>query len=240
MLHFAVLVFSLKKQNWNKTQMPHICSPKHWNSEMLKGTCIWYWGGTCWANAVGSGHNCTLFGCFRKENYEAKKGWHKWSLSLTNRIVTELNVHHHKDNIMKFLKKNKKKTQTTWLNTYSGQSRCHWKHHLSAEPSPGSRRGKKKNLVDDGTSTKSRSKKNTIKTQEPSWLLNTIWSPAELCPGLFWVVLFMLVKAGTTFSAITIQLFDLGHHGTTTVFANNDKKIMFKTLTVIGTVQYST
>lgn len=88
--------------------MPHICSPKHWNSEMLKGTCIWYWGGTCWADAVGSGHNCSLFGCFRKENYEAKKGWHKWSLSLTNRIVTELNVHHHKDNIMKLFKIKKK------------------------------------------------------------------------------------------------------------------------------------
>lgn len=53
--------------------MPQICSLKHWTIEMLKDTCIWYWGGTCWADAVGPGHNCTLSGCFRKENYEAKK-----------------------------------------------------------------------------------------------------------------------------------------------------------------------
>lgn len=122
--------------------MPQICSLKHWTSEMLKDTCIWYWGGTCWADAVGPGHNCTLSGCFRKENYEAKKGWHQWSLSPTSTIVTELNVHHHNDNIMNFLI-----MQTTWLITYSGQSRCHWTHHLSAEPSPDNRRRKRKNVL---------------------------------------------------------------------------------------------
>lgn len=31
-------------------------------------TCIWYWRGTCWANAVGSGHHASLSGTFSKES----------------------------------------------------------------------------------------------------------------------------------------------------------------------------
>lgn len=41
-------------------------------SEILKDTCIWYRWCTCWADAVGSGHNCPLFGCFSKETYKTK------------------------------------------------------------------------------------------------------------------------------------------------------------------------
>lgn len=82
------------------------------------------------------------FWLFQQRKLWNKKGWHQWSLSLTDRIVTELNVHHHKDNMINFLKK-----QTTWLNTYWGQSRCRWTHHLSAEPSPDNRRGEKQKCV---------------------------------------------------------------------------------------------
>lgn len=135
------------------------------------------------------------FWLFQQRKLWSKKGWHQWSLSLTDRIVTELNVHHHKDNIINFLKK-----QTTWLNTYWGQSRCRWTHHLSAEPSPDNRRGKSKNVCWWWNKYKIPQPKNTIKNQEPNWVLNTIWSPAELCPGFFffWVVLVMLVKVGST------------------------------------------
>lgn len=36
-------------------------------------TCIWYWGGTCGANAVGPGHNRTFAHSFGKETYRARK-----------------------------------------------------------------------------------------------------------------------------------------------------------------------
>lgn len=187
------------KKTTNATKFPS----RQWiMSEMLRDTCIWYRGCTRGADAVGSGHNCSPFGCFSKETCEARR-------LMSDTTVARLNLHQRKTKIMKFLGEKWRK----WLNTYWGQSRRHWTHHRSAEPSPDHSPGKWEKNVLLMEQVQNPWAKNTTKDPELGRLVNTRVSYWALAWFESWIGPFMSAKLSlqTQFSGlfwgITIQRF---------------------------------
>lgn len=152
-------------------------------SEMLRDTCIWYRGCTRRADAVGSGHNCSPFGCFSKETCEARR-------LMSDTTVARLNLHQHKAKIMKFLGGKVDKLADYLLGSkppsLNAPSVC-W---AIARPQP-RKMGKNELLMEQVQNPRA---KNTTKDKELGWVVNTRISYWALAWFESWIGPFMSAK----------------------------------------------
>lgn len=167
-------------------------------SEMMRDTCIWYRGCTWRVDAVGSGHNCSPFGCLSKETCGARG-------PMSDTTVARLNLHQHKAKIMKFLRG--KSRQTGWILTGVKASVTERTIGLLSHRHTTAQGNGEKRVV-DGTSTKPQSQKYN-KDQELGCLVNTRISYWALAWFESWMGPFMSTK-------LSHKWFVLGHHDNTT------------------------